>query len=160
MSAVVDPTAASAWLPLNRPTTMISTALNISCRMPDTISGSEKEISLSIIVPLHMSISYLFFFKNTPPSFVADMQSYTADIYRNDTTFFRFCTETFHNLLTSVKSTGKINTITVFLYINQGQERTYEKNMDYRCRRPHRYCPSGTAGGCGISASSDGYSRG
>ena len=55
------------------------------------------------------------------------MQSYTADIYRNDTTFFRFCTETFHNLLTSVKSTGKINTITVFLYINQGQERTYEK---------------------------------
>ena len=74
------------------------------------------------------------------------MQSYTADIYRNDTTFFRFCTETFHNLLTSVKSTGKINTITVFLYINQGQERTYEKNMDYRCRRPHRYCPSGTEG--------------
>lgn len=57
------------------------------------------------------------------------MQSYTADIYRNDTTFFRFCTETFHNLLTSVKSTGKINTITVFLYINQGQEETYEKNM-------------------------------
>lgn len=29
--------------------------------------------------------------------------------------------------MTSVKSTGKINTITVFLYINQGQERTYEK---------------------------------
>ena len=28
--AVVDPTAASAWLPLNLPTTMISTALNIS----------------------------------------------------------------------------------------------------------------------------------
>ena len=70
MSAVVDPTAASAWLPLNRPTTMISTALNISCKIPDTISGSEKEISLSIIVPLHMSISYLFFFKNTPPSSV------------------------------------------------------------------------------------------
>ena len=62
MSALVDPTAASAWLPENLPTTIISTALNISCKMPDSMSGSEKEINLSIIVPLHISISYLFFF--------------------------------------------------------------------------------------------------
>jgi hypothetical protein len=62
MRAVVDPTAASASLPENRPTTMISTALNISCRIPDSIKGSENEISLSMIDPLHMSISYLLFF--------------------------------------------------------------------------------------------------
>ena len=62
MSALVDPTAASAWLPENLPTTIISTALNISCKIPDSMSGSEKEINLSIIVPLHISISYLFFF--------------------------------------------------------------------------------------------------
>ena len=60
--AVVEPTAASAPLPLNRPTTMISTALNISCRMLESMSGMEKEISLSMIDPLHMSISYLFRF--------------------------------------------------------------------------------------------------
>ena len=62
MSAVVDPTAASAWLPLNLPTTIISTALNISCKIPDNINGNENEISLSIIVPLHISISYLLRF--------------------------------------------------------------------------------------------------
>ena len=62
MSAVVDPTAASACCPLKCPTTMRSTALNISCRIPDTISGSAKEINLSIMVPLHISISYLFLF--------------------------------------------------------------------------------------------------
>ena len=66
ISAVVDPTAASAWLPLNRPTTMISTALNISWRILDTISGRENEISLSMIDPLHMSISYLFVFNFCP----------------------------------------------------------------------------------------------
>lgn len=62
ISAVVEPTAARAWLPLNLPTTTMSTALNISCKMPDSISGREKEISLSIMLPLHMSISYLLFF--------------------------------------------------------------------------------------------------
>ena len=41
---------------------MISTALNASCRIPETISGSEKEISLSMMEPLHISISNLFFF--------------------------------------------------------------------------------------------------
>ena len=63
ISAVVDPTAARAWLPLNLPTTIMSTALNISCRILVSISGSEKEISLSMMDPLHISISYLFFFK-------------------------------------------------------------------------------------------------
>lgn len=62
MSAVVDPTAASDWLPLNLPTTTISTALNISCRIPESISGNAKDISLSMIDPLHISISYLLFF--------------------------------------------------------------------------------------------------
>ena len=60
--AVVEPTAARATLPLNRPTTIISTALNINCRIPDNINGTENEISLSIMVPLHISISYLFCF--------------------------------------------------------------------------------------------------
>ena len=69
ISAVVEPTAASAPLPLNRPTTIMSTALNMSCRMPDSISGSAKETSLSIMVPLHISISYLLFFKWILPLF-------------------------------------------------------------------------------------------
>ena len=54
--------AASDWLPLNLPITIISTALNISCKIPDNINGNENEISLSIIVPLHISISYLLRF--------------------------------------------------------------------------------------------------
>ena len=58
----VEPTAARDWLPLYCPTTMISTALNISCSTPEIISGTANTISLSIRVPLHMSISYLFFF--------------------------------------------------------------------------------------------------
>ena len=69
ISALVEPTAANGRLPLNCPTTIISTALNISCRIPDSISGSEKEISLSMMVPLHISISYLFCFTFIlPPS--------------------------------------------------------------------------------------------
>ena len=73
--AVVDPTAARAWLLSNRPTTMISTALNISCRMLESISGSEKEISLSMMEPLHISISYLLCFTFSPPqrSFAMDI---------------------------------------------------------------------------------------
>ena len=66
ISAVVDPTAASAWLPLNLPTTMTSTALNINCKMLDNINGSAKEINLSIMVPWHISISYLFCFMFSP----------------------------------------------------------------------------------------------
>lgn len=49
------------------PTTMISTALNISCKIPDSMSGSANEISLSMIEPLHISISYLFVFKFSLP---------------------------------------------------------------------------------------------
>src|SRR5699024_10052853 len=67
ISADVEPTAAKAWLPLNLPTTMISTALNISCRMLVSISGKAKVTSLSIMEPLHMSISYLFFFTVRSP---------------------------------------------------------------------------------------------
>lgn len=72
ISAVVEPTAASDSLPLNFPTTMISTALNISCRIPESISGSENEISLSMIVPLHISISYLFCFNVELISFLTN----------------------------------------------------------------------------------------
>ena len=64
MSAVVAPTAARASLPLKCPTTMISTALNMSCKMLVAISGREKETSLSMMEPFTMSISYLFFFKS------------------------------------------------------------------------------------------------
>ena len=52
---------------------MISTALNISCRIPDSISGSEKEISLSMMVPLHISISYLFCFTFYLPPFISKL---------------------------------------------------------------------------------------
>ena len=62
ISAVVEPTAARARLPENLPTTTISTALKRSWRILESMSGMENEISLSKTVPLHMSISYLFFF--------------------------------------------------------------------------------------------------
>ena len=67
ISALVEPTAANGRLPLNCPTTIISTALNISCKMPDSISGSENVMSLSMIVPFVISISYflLFFIKSS-----------------------------------------------------------------------------------------------
>ena len=67
ISAVVEPTAASASLPLNLPTTIMSTALNINCKMPDSINGSANETSLSMIEPLHISISYLLLFKKIAP---------------------------------------------------------------------------------------------
>lgn len=47
---------------IDGPTTMMSTALNKSCKIPDNIKGMENEINLSKTVPLHMSISYLFLF--------------------------------------------------------------------------------------------------
>ena len=62
ISAVVEPTAASDLLPLNCPTTIISTALNANCKIPEIISGNANEISLSIIEPFTISISYLLFF--------------------------------------------------------------------------------------------------
>ena len=67
ISALVEPTAANGRLPLNCPTTIISTALNISCKMPDSISGNENVMSLSMIVPFVISISYflLFFIRSS-----------------------------------------------------------------------------------------------
>lgn len=51
INAVVEPTAANAWLPVNLPTTIISTALNKSCKMLESIRGKAKEISLSMMLP-------------------------------------------------------------------------------------------------------------
>src|SRR5699024_12822371 len=45
IKAVVEPTAARAWLPLNLPTTIISTALNISCRILVSMRRSEEHTS-------------------------------------------------------------------------------------------------------------------
>ena len=57
ISELVEPTAAMASLPTNWPTTMISAALNSSCKMPEHISGkANSRIRLSN-GPLHMSIS-------------------------------------------------------------------------------------------------------
>jgi hypothetical protein len=59
ISELVEPTAASASLPENCPTTMTSAALYNSCKTPVSISGMEKLITLRMIDPLHKSISYL-----------------------------------------------------------------------------------------------------
>ena len=59
LSDEVEPTAASARLPVQRPTTMMSIALNSSCSMPESMSGAEKIISFLSSGPLHISISYL-----------------------------------------------------------------------------------------------------
>ena len=57
ISELVEPTAAIALLLTNRPTTMISVALNTSCSTPEQISGiANSRIRLSS-GPLHMSIS-------------------------------------------------------------------------------------------------------
>ena len=70
ISAEVDPTAASAWLPEKRPTTMISAALNKSCRMPESISGTANRIIRLSSGPCIMSISYDFFIPH--PLFMKD----------------------------------------------------------------------------------------
>ena len=61
ISAPVEPTAAIASLPVKRPTTTMSAALNKSCKMPEIISGMEKIRILLKSGPLHISISYDFF---------------------------------------------------------------------------------------------------
>ena len=58
----VEPTAASALSPANRPTTIISAALNSNCKIPEHISGSAKINIFPNNGPLHMSISYFFSF--------------------------------------------------------------------------------------------------
>lgn len=57
MRAPVAPTAASAWLPENLPTTIISAALNSSCRMFIAIIGSANIKIFENSGPLHMSMS-------------------------------------------------------------------------------------------------------
>ena len=69
MSAVFDPTAASALSPANRPTTTISAALNSNCKMLEHINGSAKRSILPNTESLHISISY-FLFMRTPPLFI------------------------------------------------------------------------------------------
>ena len=56
-SEEVAPTAAMALLLANWPSTMMSAALNRSCRMLDAISGSENRSRLPARGPLHISIS-------------------------------------------------------------------------------------------------------
>lgn len=46
-----------ALLLANCPSTMISAALNRSCKMPDAINGRENRSRLPISGPLHISIS-------------------------------------------------------------------------------------------------------
>jgi len=61
--------------------------LNISCSTPEIISGTANTISLSISVPLHMSISYLFFFTFiSPVAFLSFLKAllicYVTQIFR------------------------------------------------------------------------------
>ena len=41
ISEPVEPTAANASLPANLPTTIVSAALNKSCKIPESINGTE-----------------------------------------------------------------------------------------------------------------------
>ncbi len=61
VSEAVAPTAAIASWGAYRPITTRSAALNSSCRIPDSISGTEKTTILLNSGPRHMSIWYLFF---------------------------------------------------------------------------------------------------
>mgnify|MGYP000485447172 CR=1 FL=1 len=57
ISALVEPTAAKAWGPEKRPTTIMSAALNNSCKMPEMASGMAKRTIFPSRGPLVMSIS-------------------------------------------------------------------------------------------------------
>ena len=57
MTALVEPTAARAVGPTNWPTTMMSAALNKSCRIPDRARGMANRMVLLTMGPLVMSIS-------------------------------------------------------------------------------------------------------
>ena len=65
MSDEVEPIAASAFFPTNRPATIMSTALNKSCRMPDNISGMVKETIFGSRAPSVMFMLYFFSFMVT-----------------------------------------------------------------------------------------------
>ena len=57
MMELLEPTAARELSPAQRPTTMMSAALNSSCKMLEHISGSVNCRSFGRMDPLHMSIS-------------------------------------------------------------------------------------------------------
>ena len=60
MSEDVAPTAASAVLLSNLPTTMTSAALNSSCKMPVRASGTEKRMICGRGLPSVMTIALVF----------------------------------------------------------------------------------------------------
>ena len=62
MRELVDPTAARELSPAKRPTTMMSAALNRSCKMPDPISGRANRSIFFRTGPDVMSIPYVFVF--------------------------------------------------------------------------------------------------
>ena len=61
ISEVLEPTAAKASLPANRPTTTTSAALNRSCNRLEAISGRANSRILSASDPLHMSMLCFLF---------------------------------------------------------------------------------------------------
>ena len=67
ISAVLEPTAASALSPANLPTTMISVALKSSWKSPENIIGSVNTIILRSIGPLHISTYFACFISRSLP---------------------------------------------------------------------------------------------
>ena len=58
---LVEPTAARELSPANRPTTIMSAALNRSCNTPEHISGKANSNIFLSMGPLHISISCFSF---------------------------------------------------------------------------------------------------
>ncbi len=56
----MEPTAARDSWPAYFPTTIMSAALNKSCKIPDSINGTANTTSFEKRGPLHISISYFF----------------------------------------------------------------------------------------------------
>ena len=75
ISALVEPTAASAWAPEKRPTTTISAALKSSCSTPESIRGKVKTRIFPNSGPLHISISYDFFKTHSSDFQISRMQT-------------------------------------------------------------------------------------
>ena len=75
ISALVEPTAASAWAPEKRPTTTISAALKSSCSTPESIRGKVKTRIFPNSGPLHISISYDFFKTHSSGFQISRMQT-------------------------------------------------------------------------------------
>ena len=67
MREVLEPTAANASFPANRPTTTTSAALNSSWSRLEAIRGRAKSKILSARDPLHISMLCFFFtMRNSP----------------------------------------------------------------------------------------------